>query len=460
MTHPLAAVRSAVQPAPASPTASALLALGIGAGLAGAVEAASGSALAGAAAFLFGQMLVGLGLVRAADGAWRLQDPRLVFMVVYGLYGISAALAALAEGSEPPGLAAATFLYGTGLFGFNAVQAIRATPWEDVPRERFRRYPASMVNYGVLVSVVLFVFAYAASRGVTFAATIDRRQAGLLYTQLWVVTIFVTNGVMMYMVAAWDNMSRPGRLLVGASIACFVLLQVTLGNRRDYLFLALFALARAATRRRAVVGVRSGLLVGTGFLLFVLLGVIRQVLIDPRLALQSPLTLVLRANEFVYPIQTLVFYVNAGMPLRLGATYVSWPSLFVPRALWPGKPDSLGLQFLLDAFGTKEYQGFAYTPVTEAFVNFDWVGPLIALSVFALLLDWVVRGARAHPARYLIMYALLVDFNRGEIGAIGYAFTFIGAGFLVQHRLALLTAPRLTAAPALPPRPTSAPARA
>jgi hypothetical protein len=245
---------------------------------------------------------------------------------------------------------------------------------------------------------------------------------------------------------------------VGGTIASFVLLQVTLGNRRDYLFLALFVIASVSTRRRASVGLRSGLLVATGFLLFVLLGVVRQVLIDPRLALQNPLLLALRANEFVYPIQTLVYYVNADTPLRLGATYVAWPSLFIPRALWPGKPESLGIQFLLDAFGTKEYQGFAFTPVAEAYVNFGWVGPLISVALLGLLLAWLVRTAPTHPARYLIAYALLVDANRGEIGAALYAFTLIGAGFLLQHRLALLFAPRAAPAAAAPPVPT--PARA
>lgn len=433
---------------PGSATGSALIALGIAAGLVGAVEAATGRPLHGAAEFLFGQMLVGLGFMRALDGAWRLQDPRLVFVVVYGLYGIAAALATLAgDGVAPPGLTAATWLYGTGLFGFNAVQAITATRWVDIPVRTFRRYPATLVNHGVLVGAVLFVFAYAASRGVTFAATIDRRQSALLGTQLWVVTILVANGVMMYMFAAWDDLTSGGRLLVGGTIVSFVLLQVTLGNRRDYLFLALFVIALVSTRRRASIGLRSGLLVGGGFLLFVLLGVIRQVLVDPRLALQNPLLLALRANEFVYPIQTLVYYVETGTPLRFGATYVAWPSLFIPRALWPGKPESLGLQFLLDAFGTKEWQGFAYTPVTEAFVNFGWVGPLISMSLVGLLMHAIVRGARAHPIRYLVAYALLVELNRGEIGAAMYAATLIGAGFLAQHRVALLFAPRRPAAP-------------
>jgi hypothetical protein len=190
-----------------------LVALGAGATLAGAVEAASGGALAGSAVFLLGQMLVGYGVVRALDGAWRLQDPRLVFVTVYGLYGVAAALAALAgDDPAPAGLAAATALYGTGLFGFNAVQAITAARWHDVPRERFRAYPANLVNHGVLVAAVLFVFAYAASRGVTFAATIDRRQSALLGTQLWVVTILAVNGIMMYMLAAWDGLGRLGRL--------------------------------------------------------------------------------------------------------------------------------------------------------------------------------------------------------------------------------------------------------
>jgi hypothetical protein len=300
------------------------------------------------------------------------------------------------------------------------------------------------------------VFGYAASRGVTFAATIDRRQSALLGTQVWVVTILVVNGVMMYMLAAWGGLGRFARFAVAGSITAFVLLQVTLGNRRDYLYLALFLIASTATRRRAALGLRSALVVGGGFALFVLLGVVRQVLLDPRLALESPLLLALRANEFVYPIQTLVHYLTAGADFRYGATYVLWPSLFVPRALWPGKPDSLGIQFLLDAFGTREWQGFAFTPVTEAYLNFGWAGPPLLGSVVGALLAWFVRTAPARPARYLIAFALVVDFNRGEVGAAVYAFTLIAAGFAVQHWLSVLFAPRAapdaSAPPALPAR--------
>jgi hypothetical protein len=230
-----------------------------------------------------------------------------------------------------------------------------------------------------------------------------------------------------------------------------------LGNRRDYLYLVLFVLARTATRRRASLGPRSALLVGGGFSAFLLLGVVRQVLLDPRLALQSPLLLALKANEFVYPIQTLVFYLEHDLAPRWGLTYVTWPSLFVPRALWPGKPDSLGLQFLVDAFGTKEWQGFAYTPVTEAYLNFGWAGPLVALSFLGLLAHWIVRGAPAHPARYLIAYALVVEVNRGEFGSAMYSATLIGVGFALQRQVARLFAP---SARALPPVPPALPARA
>jgi hypothetical protein len=142
-----------------------------------------------------------------------------------------------------------------------------------------------------------------------------------------------------------------------------------------------------------------------------------------------PVQLLVQSNEFVSPIQTLIYYVSHEFQLRFGWTYFSAPSLFFPRVLWPEKPESLSLQFMRDAFGSVELMGFAYTPVTEAFLNFGWVGPFLVFSLLSLGMVKLVRNADRLVGLYFIAFALVLDFNRGDSGGTFYQLVVTGAAF-------------------------------
>ena len=125
--------------------------------------------------------------------------------------------------------------------------------------------------------------------------------------------------------------------------------------------------------------------------------------------------------------------------------YISAPALFIPRSIWPEKPESLSLQFMRDAFGTTGLMGFAYTPVTEAFLNFGWVGPFIVFAILSILMVKLVRNASAHPGLYFIAFALVIDFNRGDSGGTFYAMMVVGGAYtamMIASRLRWL--PRMT----------------
>ncbi|MEO5590697.1 MAG: hypothetical protein ABIS03_14000, partial [Gemmatimonadaceae bacterium] len=108
---------------------------------------------------------------------------------------------------------------------------------------------------------------------------------------------------------------------------------------------------------------------------------------------------------------------------------------------------SLSLQFMRDAFGTTGLMGFAYTPVTEAFINFSWVGPFIVFSILSLLMVKLVRNVNVHPGLYFIAFALVVDFNRGDFGGAFYQLTVVGGAYAIMGLISRLT---LTATP--PPK--------
>ncbi|HVF40954.1 MAG TPA: hypothetical protein VM939_13725 [Gemmatimonadaceae bacterium] len=401
--------------------------------LAAVIHSLLGKTTAGATCFFLGQCALALALLRLINGAWIFQDIRFMFVLFFTLYGGTLPLILSMQNGSLPGLAQAAFLYGTGMTGFNLVQWWYKQPWRDVRTATFNAIRPTFWNLSLIATAFALVIAYASFMGVSFAFAIDRSQTRFIGGQLWIVLMFFVNGMAMFMFAGWPRLNRTARVIVVLSTVAFVLFHISLGNRRDFLPMFIFLAALVATRRHSII--RFGTMV-IGFAAFAgltLFGVVRQVIMDPRLLANNPVQLLLGNNEFVSPIQTLMYYAIDPNPLRLGFTYLAAPSLFIPRVYWPGKPESLSITFLRDAFGTTQTIGFAYTPVTEAFINFGWVGPFLVLCLLSLLMIWLVRNVDSYTGLYFIAFALVLDFNRGEFGGTFYSLVCVGAGYAMMQ---------------------------
>lgn len=413
--------------------------------LAALTELVLGTMFAAATYFLLGQFALSLALLRLYDGKWVFQDIRLFFVIFFFLYGGTLPLVVLLGLSGlGTGIAGAAFMYGTGFLGFNLVQWWYRQPWHDIPRAVFARIRPSFGNAAMILLAFGFIGAYAVVLGVRLSLTIDRSQVRFLGTQLWVVSMFVVNGFVMFMFAGWSRLTKSARIALVASVLFFVVFQLAMGNRRDFLPMFVFLAAMIATRRHAVIRLGTVVIGFIAFAAFTAIGIVRQVLQDPSiLARTNPIELIVTNSEFVSPIFTLMHYVNVERPLRWGFTYLAAPGLFVPRAIWPAKPESLSLQFMRDAFGTTGLMGFAYTPVTEAFLNFSWVGPFIVFSILSLLMVKLVRNADTHSGLYFVSFSLVVDFNRGDFGGTLYALVVVGGAYALMRFVSRLRwAPR------------------
>jgi oligosaccharide repeat unit polymerase len=395
------------------------------------VEGLFGRRVDSAAFFVTGQFLISLTLLRLYDGRWAIQDIRLFFALFLFLYGAALPLIVLFGVAQPvAGIAGAGYMYGTAFVAFNLVQWWYKEPFRDIPREVFERVAPSPLNIIVLGFAFLAVIMYAFSRGVSIGLRIDRGQTQFLGTQLWVVMIFVVNGLTMFMFAGWSALSRLEKFLLVAMLGLFIVFQLAMGNRRDFLAMFIFLTAVVMTKRKSVVRLTTVIAGFVAFAAFMAIGIIRQVFEDAALLVRyNPLEIILTQNEFVTPIYTLMHYVNNVRPLRWGVTYLTAPTQFIPRAVWPDKPESLSLQFMRDAFGSTGLIGFAYTPVTEAFLNFSWVGPFIVFAILSILMVKLVRNAERHSGLYFILFALVVDFQRGEFSGTFYAFCFVGGAY-------------------------------
>jgi len=74
----------------------------------------------------------------------------------------------------------------------------------------------------------------------------------------------------------------------------------------------------------------------------------------------------------------------------------------------------------VDKVGTSEWQGYAYTPVTEAIINFGWAGPFLVFAAISVLLNALIAAGRAYFGLYLVAFSSVPDFSRGEFGGWAY----------------------------------------
>lgn len=409
--------------------------------LAALIELVLGRRVDAATLFIVGEFVLSLALLRLYDGKWVYQDIRLFFVIFFFLYGGTLPLVVvLGFTGDAAGIAGATSMYATGFLGFNIVQWWYRQGWHDVPSEVFRRIKPRFPNLLMLIGGLGFIAGYALLLGLEVSLTIDRSRVTVLGTQLWVVSMFTLNGLVMFMVAGWSNLTRAGRAALIVIVLMFVGFQLALGNRRDFLPMLLFVVAIVATRRQMAIRAGTMIVGALAFAVFTAIGIVRQVIQDPTILTRiNPAQILVTQNEFVSPIYTLIHYINTDRPLRLGLTYIWAPGLFVPRAIWPDKPESLSIQFMRDAFGTTGLMGFAYTPVTEAFLNFSWVGPFLVFSILSLIMVKLVRNADAHPGLYFLCFAFVVDFNRGDFGGTFYALVVAGGAYALMSLVSRLS---------------------
>jgi hypothetical protein len=407
--------------------------------LAALVEALSGASLAGAVLFLIGQFAFALGLLRLINGKWVFQDIRMVFILFYFLYGATYPITSLLLDRSPSGITEAAFLYATGLLGFNLVQWWHKQPWRDVSEASLARIRPTFVCALLMFASFAAVIGNAYLSGSLTFVAFDRSQLMGLYNQSWVVSMMVVNGFMMFIFAGWSNLSRNAKWIVGVSVAGFVIFHLFLGNRRDFLPMFVFLAGIVATRKRSVIGVKTLVIGTTLFALFLLMGLVRLFREDPLAILRNPVELIATQNEFVMPIQTLMYYVKADKPLQYGWTYISAPGLFLPRSIWPEKPVSLSLQFNRDAFGDAIVPGYGYTPLTEGFINFSWIGPFIVLCLLSLATVKLVRNADIRPGLYFICFSMAVDFHRGDFSGTLYVLVIVPLAYWLMSVVSRIT---------------------
>ena len=325
-------------------------------------------------------------------------DIRLLFLSVMALYSLFWPLVSLAF--QFPVITDVAFsytliCYNLALFAFNLVLVIKRRPWRGrgIARQHKGRFALSILFFVILVFFSMF---YMYSRGVPIFSfgegMLARKEYFENVEQSWVVLSFTISGVCCFLIYYFSQLTKIQKVFLLSFITLYFIYQISLGNRNEIVVIVFFSICCILVRRNKSLNIKLLLVF---FLLFVFsfyITLIRDS--STRDAEGSEATeLAIQSNEFMYPMQTTYYTIRDNWELRYGETYFILPiQMMIPRILYKEKPASLGTEFIEKTFG-KGWFGYAYTPVTEAYLNFGYLGPFMVFFLFSLFLDHLIKNA-------------------------------------------------------------------
>lgn len=372
--------------------------------------------------FLISQSVLGILLVNKENEAFYPQDIRVIFIITYSLYSLFCPLISLLGfdvylSSMP----LTTFCFGLGMAGFNLGNILVPVKWENISLLK------NSVNYSLLllllvvelIALTVYLIAYQVPIFTTLGQ-FDRFEFFETINQVWVVltmAISLTSCLIIYYFDEWNRKQFIFGILL---IIYYIALQLSLGNRRDFLPILLFSTSYFLTKYHSKLNIKI-IIIGT--VLFIgSFWLVQQRNNNQEYSRVGAIQESFVNNEFVYPMQTLAYVIDDKWDLRYGYTYFVLPfQIAVPRYLYPNKPDDLGKEFVNKTFGEGS-QGYAYTPVTEAYLNFGVLGPLFVFVLFSLFLSQFVRRFTEYGISfvYFISYSFVFDFCRGTFATVIY----------------------------------------
>lgn len=292
-----------------------------------------------------------------------------------------------------------------------------------------------------LLSLLLLYTSYEFYReGILFkpsvALTTSRLELFTEISQLKIVSGFLISGIFLYFIFYFSTLSKGLKFIVIFLLCYFVLMQLSVGNRKDFLPMLVGFFWIFVNNKKIKFTFLRFIYMLLGLFLFLLLGSIRSIAsTEDVLSFSNLAILTLSSNEFVYPFYTLGYHVakflDGSMVFLYGLSIFIYPILyFVPRFIFPEKPISLAVQFVNEIDST---MGYAYSPVTEFFLNFGVIGPLVGFLIIGIIVS-KIQSFKDQRFNF-IFFTLIPDFCRGEIGTFIYQFIFLSFFIVIFPKL-------------------------
>ncbi|KAB2903191.1 MAG: O-antigen polysaccharide polymerase Wzy [Anaerolineae bacterium] len=186
-----------------------------------------------------------------------------------------------------------------------------------------------------------------------------------------------------------------------ASFLGFLLLGLALGwglysSNKDPLLLTLLALGAPYAKRKlyqAQLLPQIFLAVLVTSILFMLFSSFRAGQLNPETLANIRYSLL--NFDPAGPFVSLVTVTQRPSPLRFGETYLDSFYLLIPRFLWAERPLDLSVIFAQEMIPRwQPGQGFGYSLLAEAYLNFSWLGVLLQYFLIGLFWGYLWKGIR------------------------------------------------------------------
>ena len=296
-------------------------------------------------------------------------------------------------------------------------------------------------NYNIfliftLCLLLLYVSYDFYSQGILFKPSVALKTSRLeLFTEISqfkiVVGLFISS-IFLYFIYYFTTLSIRFKLIILLLFCYFILMELSVGNRRDFIPMIVGFFWIFVNFKKINFTFGRFIYMILGLFVFLFLGSIRSTAsTEEDFNFSNLAILTLSSNEFVYPFYTLGHYVakylNDSIVFLYGLSIFLYPILyFIPRIIYPEKPNSLAVQFVNEIDST---MGYAYSPVTEFFVNFGIIGPFVGFLLIGIIIS-KIQSLKDQRINF-VFFTMIPDFCRGEIGTFIYQFFFVSFFIIV-----------------------------
>lgn len=400
------------------------------------------SNLLGSFIFLVSQASSCLCILIYMNNGLDLKDIRFLFVCCLILYSIFYPLVVLSGLLYlPDNLITVVYLFGTsfsGLYFAFLIFPVKLIFLNTIKKNKKFRYNPVFFNtffFGIFI-LLLFV------RGIPIlsaSSELSRTEIFETHSQLWVVLMMIINASSIFIILNFSRLNFLSKTVFFFSTVSFIIIHAQMGNRRDYLPIILSLVFIYLLKKKIKINFKITLITITLFIFSFWISISRNAN-SVKLSNDAKVELAISSNEFIYPMQTLLFVIRDNYDFRFGQTYFFLPfQILIPRAIYSSKPRGLGSELVINSTGGG--QGYAYTPTTEAYLNFGFIGPFFVFFMFGLFLVKLVKSVSYGSSLliYILFYSLIFDFMRGDFASFTYqllvmTFTFSFYNLLQKNK--------------------------
>ncbi|WP_207424006.1 O-antigen polymerase [Desertivirga brevis] len=373
----------------------------------------------------------------------------LLFLFLYGFFNVCIDFLIFGEVSKD--IYFATLIYGLSLPSYNlGLSVVRGQDYSiyyerTLCKDFKKKFSYSLFLILPLIILLIFRSYYLWKQQLLFNPGVlketNRIDLFKEISQSWVVSGYLISGIFLYFIFYYKNIQRRLLIIITLLFTYYVAMQLCVGNRRDFSPMIVGIFWVFVNTKKMKLNISSFIVLLLSIFIFLSISTLRSSPESTSIFSAAFIYQTLSSNEFVYPFYTLTYavhdFLNGNLEYLYGKSLLlNSITIFIPRILIPWKPNSLASDFVMDNFGGG--MGYAYTPITELFINFGILGP----AVFFFLLGLLLKKVQTLKDQRLIFlfFVLIPDFCRGEISSFIYQllisslFVFLIPGLLLYRK--------------------------